>query len=208
MTPESENNEEATGNRDSTQDHVILINPFNRSIIVHGGNGGGNPFDTGNLSPNNPFGSFGDYFIGSGLEQRLQHLSENAPNKYGTPPAKKEAIEAMPKVKIEQDSIQCSVCLEEFEIGNEAPEMPCKHMFHGDCILPWLELHSSCPVCRYQMPADESKIDREREGSGGIVGNSSGVNGESGNRNSEERRFSVSLPWPLSLLSSPRANTK
>ncbi|KAL4588620.1 hypothetical protein LXL04_001512 [Taraxacum kok-saghyz] len=202
MTPESENNEEATGNRDSTQEHVILINPFNRSIIVHGGNGGGN------LSPNNPFGSFGDYFIGPDLEQLLQHLSENDPNKYGTPPAQKEAIEAMPKVKIQQDSTQCSVCLEEFEIGNEAREMPCKHMFHGDCILPWLELHSSCPVCRYQMTADESKIDREREGSGGIVGNSSDVNGESRNRNSEERRFSVSLPWPLSLLSSPRANTK
>lgn len=209
IASESENNEEATGgDRDSNREHVILINPFSHSIIVHGGSGGGNPFDSGNLSQNHPFGSFGDYFIGPGLEQLLQHLSENDPNKYGTPPAQKEAVEAMPKVKIEEKSIQCSVCLEEFEIGNEAREMPCKHVFHGDCILPWLELHSSCPVCRYQMPADESKIDRERDGSGGIIGNSNGVTGESGNRDNEERRFSVSLPWPFSsLFSSPRANT-
>lgn len=210
MASESENNEEvAGGDRDSNQEQVILINPFTPSIIVHGGSGGGNPFDSRNLSQNHPFGSFGDYFIGPGLEQLLQQLSENDPNRYGTPPAKKEAIESMPKVKIEEDSIQCSVCLEEFEIGNEAREMPCKHRFHGDCILPWLELHSSCPVCRYQMPADESKVDREQEGSRGIIGNSSnGVTGESGNRNNEERRFSVSFPWPFSsLFSSPRANT-
>nr|KAJ0223608.1 hypothetical protein LSAT_V11C200068300 [Lactuca sativa] len=209
MASESENNEEvAGGDRDSNQEQVILINPFTPSIIVHGGSGG-NPFDSRNLSQNHPFGSFGDYFIGPGLEQLLQQLSENDPNRYGTPPAKKEAIESMPKVKIEEDSIQCSVCLEEFEIENEAREMPCKHRFHGDCILPWLELHSSCPVCRYQMPADESKVDREQEGSRGIIGNSSnGVTGESGNRNNEERRFSVSFPWPFSsLFSSPRANT-
>ncbi|CAI9260231.1 unnamed protein product [Lactuca saligna] len=174
MASESENNEEvAGGDRDSNQEQVILINPFTPSIIVHGGSGGGNPFDSRNLSQNHPFGSFGDYFIGPGLEQLLQQLSENDPNRYGTPPAKKEAIESMPKVKIEEDSIQCSVCLEEFEIGNEAREMPCKHRYHGDCILPWLELHSSCPVCRYQMPADESKVDREQEGSRGIIGNSS-----------------------------------
>lgn len=196
MVSESENNGEGVGGGDNNREHeregVILINPFNQTIIVHGG-GSGNPFDSSNPSENHPFG---DYFVGPGLEQLLQHLAENDPNRYGTPPAEKEAVEAMPTVTIEEKSIQCWVCLEEFEKGTEAREMPCKHRFHGDCILPWLELHSSCPVCRYQLPADESKINREQEM----------ANGDEG-RNNQERRFSVPLPWPFSSLFSSGSNT-
>ncbi|CAI9752760.1 unnamed protein product [Fraxinus pennsylvanica] len=39
----------------------------------------------------------------------LQHLAENDPNRYGTLPAKKEAVQALPIVKIEK-AVQCSVC--------------------------------------------------------------------------------------------------
>ncbi|GJV26368.1 E3 ubiquitin protein ligase SIRP1-like protein [Tanacetum coccineum] len=191
-----ENPEEGGG--ENNREHVILINPFNRTIIVRGGAHGGNPFNTTSLSQNQPFG---DYYLGTDLHQFIQQLAEIDPNRYGTPPAKKDAVEAMPTVTIEEDSVQCSVCLEEFDIGTEARQMPCKHRFHSDCIVPWLELHSSCPVCRYQMPTDESKNNRDQDESrGGSV--------ESGNeRNGEEMRSSLTLPWPLSLFSmSPRSN--
>lgn len=104
-----------------------------------------------NNSSNQPIGSLGDYFIGPGVDMLLQHLAENDPTRYGTPPAQKEVVEALPAVTIDE-TLQCSVCLEDFEIGTEAKEMPCKHKFHGGCILPWLELHSTCPVCRHQLP--------------------------------------------------------
>lgn len=167
----------SNGNRE----RVILINPFNQTIIVQGGGGAGNQ--------THPIGSLGDYFSGPGLELLLQHLAENDPNRYGTPPARKEAIDAMPTVTIDEPSVQCSVCLDDFEVGIEAKEMPCKHKFHSKCIMPWLELHSSCPVCRFELPSDESKLNQERDGSGSESENA-------GNN----RRFSVSLPWPFSSL--------
>ena len=87
-------------------------------------------------------------------------MAENDPNRYGTPPAKKEAVEALPTVMI-KENFQCSVCLDDFEIGSEAKQMPCKHRFHSGYMLQWLELYSSCPICRFQFPSDdESKQDR------------------------------------------------
>ncbi|KAI3706286.1 hypothetical protein L6452_23918 [Arctium lappa] len=222
MITESENNVDREGgenNRERERERVILINPFNQTIIVQGGGGGGgNPFDSGGPSQNHPIGSLGDYFVGPGLELLLQHLAENDPNRYGTPPAQKEAVEAMPTVTIAEDSIQCSICLDDFEVGAEAKEMPCKHRFHGECILPWLELHSSCPVCRYQLPSDESKLERDREASQGIVVNTNAITGESenggnGGEDGEDegrnaRRFSVALPWPFSSLFSSTSGTQ
>ncbi|XP_007014038.2 PREDICTED: E3 ubiquitin-protein ligase CIP8 [Theobroma cacao] len=205
MASEAENSEndrdrDTSRDRDRERERVILINPFNQTIIVQGS------YDSnqgGQNQNSNHIGSLGDYFVGPGLDLLLQHLAENDPNRYGTPPAQKEAIEAMPTVKIEEN-LQCSVCLDDFEAGSEAREMPCKHKFHSGCILPWLELHSSCPVCRYQMPADESKLDTERprnntnqrESENNVHG--SGEEGEGDGRSGSGRRFS--FPWPFNGL--------
>lgn len=193
--------------RDREREHVDLINPFGQTIVM--------PYNstTGQNQDRNPMGSLDDYFIGPSVDLLLQHLLENDPNRYGTPPAQKEAIEALPTVAV-KESLQCSVCLDDFQIGSEAREMPCKHKFHHGCILPWLELHSSCPVCRYQLPADELKLDSERSRSsdnqresGNAHGNNHNTHGSSveegdgEERNGSGRRFSLaSLPWPFNNL--------
>lgn len=201
QSPASDNTaaQSDVGNRNNNRDRdrVILINPFNQTIIVQSSYG---PTNNPENQNQNPIGSIGDYFIGPGFDLLLRHLAENDPNRYGTPPAQKEAVEAMPTIKIEEN-LQCSVCLEDFDIGSEAKEMPCKHKFHSDCILPWLEMHSSCPVCRHQLPVDESKVENNANhgiGETSNAGNSSGGIGEGSNENG--RRVSVPLPWPLSLF--------
>ncbi|GLT26964.1 hypothetical protein SLA2020_019980 [Shorea laevis] len=209
IASESENSEnDRDRDRDRERERVILINPLNQTIIVHGSYGSNEGGQNQNTSP---IGSLGDYFIGPGLDLLLQHLAENDPNRYGTPPAQKEAIEALPTVKIEEN-IQCSVCLDDFEIGTEVKEMPCKHKFHCGCILPWLELHSSCPVCRYQLPADESKLDSERSRNSTNQRESennthvSGEESEGDGRNGTGRRFS--FLWPFNnLFSSSGSNS-
>ncbi|KAK3844704.1 MAG: hypothetical protein J3R72DRAFT_437840 [Linnemannia gamsii] len=43
----------------------------------------------------------------------------------------------------------CAICLEEYEVGDELRELPCKHFFHTHCIDHWFkDFHGSCPVCK------------------------------------------------------------
>ncbi|XP_062230099.1 RING-H2 finger protein ATL54-like [Phragmites australis] len=43
----------------------------------------------------------------------------------------------------------CSVCLGAFKIGETVRLLPvCLHLYHVECIDPWLDAHSTCPLCR------------------------------------------------------------
>ncbi|XP_010483111.1 PREDICTED: E3 ubiquitin-protein ligase RNF126-like [Camelina sativa] len=210
-----ENPRERDGNNNS---RVIMINPYNQSLVVQGSSDQNHQ----NHHHHHPsLTSLGDYFIGPGLDLLLQHLAENDPNRQGTPPARKEAVEALPTVKI-TEPLQCSVCLDDFEKGTEAKEMPCKHKFHIRCIVPWLELHSSCPVCRFELPSsadddDETKTDsterpprtrnvRDTNNRNVVESVGSGERGrEDDARSGNGRRFS--FPWPFSGLFSSSSSS-
>lgn len=137
-------------------------------------------------------GNGGDYFIGPGLEELLEQLSAN--ERRGPPPAARSSIEAMPTVKISQKHLRsdshCAVCKEKFELGSEVRQMPCNHLYHADCIIPWLVQHNSCPVCRQELPEN---------GSG--IGHSNG-NSDSSRRRGQGRRNPFSYLWPFRSSSS------
>ena len=44
-----------------------------------------------------------------------------------------------------EKSESCSVCWEDFVEGEEVKLLECEHCFHEGCIVPWLELHGTCP---------------------------------------------------------------
>ncbi|WOH12355.1 hypothetical protein DCAR_0831857 [Daucus carota subsp. sativus] len=47
------------------------------------------------------------------------------------------------------DNHTCSICLCEFEEGEELRTLPeCVHSFHVSCIDMWFYSHTSCPLCR------------------------------------------------------------
>ncbi|MEQ2244162.1 hypothetical protein ILYODFUR_014353 [Ilyodon furcidens] len=58
------------------------------------------------------------------------------------PPAAKAAVQTLTVVVISAEQadrgLKCPVCLLEFEEQETVREMPCKHLFHSGCILPWL----------------------------------------------------------------------
>ncbi|KAL4599405.1 hypothetical protein ACB092_11G124800 [Castanea dentata] len=43
----------------------------------------------------------------------------------------------------------CSICLVDYKETDMLPLLPhCSHLFHQNCIDPWIRLHPTCPVCR------------------------------------------------------------
>ncbi|KAF9669415.1 hypothetical protein SADUNF_Sadunf14G0105300 [Salix dunnii] len=51
----------------------------------------------------------------------------------------------------EDDGKRCAVCLEDFEPRESVMLTPCNHMFHEECIVPWVKSNGKCPVCRFVL---------------------------------------------------------
>lgn len=42
----------------------------------------------------------------------------------------------------------CPICSEDFAVDDCETRLPCSHIFHRACVLPWLEMKQNCPICR------------------------------------------------------------
>ncbi|KGN61460.1 E3 ubiquitin-protein ligase RING1 [Cucumis sativus] len=104
--------------------------------------------------------------IETNVDYIKEYWTEAAPELYpistvgeeGLPPrgASESAIERVKKQKFdgfrgeeEEEIGDCSVCCEEIKRkGGEVRRIPCGHVYHKSCILKWLEISNSCPLCR------------------------------------------------------------
>ncbi|KAK7261501.1 hypothetical protein RIF29_27814 [Crotalaria pallida] len=156
--------------------------PFNPVIVLRGtgddsaaGDADGNSsfelyYDDGDGSGLRPLPpTMSEFLLGSGFDRLLEQFSQieiNGFGRIGNPPAAKSSIESMPTIEISDEHVDlethCAVCTEQFELGSEAREMPCKHLYHSDCIIPWLSLRNSCPVCRHELPSDQNTASENR----------------------------------------------
>lgn len=143
---------------------------------------------------------FGDFFMGHGLHELIEQLSMN--DRRGPPPAPRSAIDAMPTIRISQRHLNtdahCPVCQDKFELGSKARLMPCDHIYHSDCIVPWLVEHNSCPVCRVELPSEASGSTRPNWNN--RTGNASSSGASSRRQNSSTQTSSrwnpFSFLWP------------
>ena len=64
--------------------------------------------------------------------------------------ASEEAIKKLPIIKIEKQHCKkqkagkleppsCTICTETINVGSKGMFMPCGHVYHPDCLRPWLE---------------------------------------------------------------------
>ncbi|KAG8367786.1 hypothetical protein BUALT_Bualt16G0109000 [Buddleja alternifolia] len=107
----------------------------------------------------------GDYFIGPGVEEFFEHITRN--DNFAPRRASKPSVDALETIKISKKHIRCdltcAVCKERFELGSKVRKLPCKHLYHSDCIVPWLEQRSTCPVCRQMVTSERiSVVSKER----------------------------------------------
>lgn len=57
----------------------------------------------------------------------------------------------------------CSICLEEYEPGEQIRVLPCQHTYHSNCIFPWLtERSPTCPLCKAMFEAVQYEEDEEQ----------------------------------------------
>ncbi|ETO23050.1 FYVE-type zinc finger-containing protein [Reticulomyxa filosa] len=52
------------------------------------------------------------------------------------------------KITIQYNTIQYTVCLVEFEKGDQLRLIPCFHRYHKECIDRWLQISRKCPFCK------------------------------------------------------------
>ncbi|CAA2955566.1 E3 ubiquitin- ligase Praja-2 [Olea europaea subsp. europaea] len=123
------------------------------------------------LERQNYVGNAGDYLDSRGFENLLEHLAGTDSSRRGAPPAATSIVNNLPRVIINEnhdnlDDLACAICKDSLIAGTVVNQLPCFHIYHPSCILPWLTAHNSCPLCRYELPTDdkdyeEKKRDRE-----------------------------------------------
>ncbi|XP_017855972.1 PREDICTED: E3 ubiquitin-protein ligase RNF126 [Drosophila arizonae] len=157
-----------------------------------GGSGGG-----GGTGHSHMFfmGNPGDYAWGrEGLDTIVTQML-NQMETAGPPPLSTQRINEIPNVKISAEEVerkmQCSVCWDDFKLDESVRKLPCSHLYHENCIVPWLNLHSTCPICRKSLANDDDNDDAASiDEDYALLNNSADENGSgraSGSSNSTAR---------------------
>ncbi|XP_062203342.1 uncharacterized protein LOC133905541 [Phragmites australis] len=108
-------------------------------------------------------GNPGDY-----VEMLLEQFAEDNNTRRGVPPAATSFVENLPSVVISTShetngGVSCPVCKDHMPIRTIAKQLPCMHLYHPSCILPWLSSRNTCPVCRYELPTDDPEYERSKQ---------------------------------------------
>ncbi|GJN03848.1 hypothetical protein PR202_ga21334 [Eleusine coracana subsp. coracana] len=79
------------------------------------------------------------------------------------PPAARSVIEALDSAVVaagdEGEGEECAVCRDGVTAGQRVKWLPCSHLYHDECILPWLQVRNSCPLCRFELPTDDPEYE-------------------------------------------------
>ncbi|KAJ9140595.1 hypothetical protein P3X46_031227 [Hevea brasiliensis] len=113
------------------------------------------------------FGDHDDFIYTSEYEMLFGQFAENENSSIGRPPAAKSVVEKLPYVVLTKEDVEnnnslCAVCKDEINVGERAKQLPCTHRYHGECIVPWLGIRNTCPVCRYELPTDDADYERKK----------------------------------------------
>ncbi|PQP95613.1 E3 ubiquitin ligase BIG BROTHER isoform X1 [Prunus yedoensis var. nudiflora] len=52
---------------------------------------------------------------------------------------------------------RCVICQMRYKRGDRQINLPCKHVYHSECISKWLGINKVCPVCNLEVSDEESR---------------------------------------------------
>ena len=78
-------------------------------------------------------------------------------------------IELSPSAAHSNNRATCAICIVEYKAGDNLKILPnCHHVFHKDCIIPWLtERSGHCPLCRVMVRVGSKEVGKQRRWKGG-----------------------------------------
>jgi len=110
-------------------------------------------------------GNLADYGYGQSLDDILNRTFEEHKSS-GPPPASKRELNRLKKLTITEEhldsSMQCSVCHDKYLLDDKCHVLPCQHVYHQDCIIPWLNLHNTCPICRFELKTSDKEYEAKK----------------------------------------------
>ena len=111
---------------------------------------------------------------------------------------------AAPGAAGEVDS--CVVCLDPLRDGEAVQRLPCGHVFHHPCVLDWVRLKQTCPLCKYDVLLERpalSAAEEDAEAAQAATGSAPGQGSPA--RRREEMRVLLALSVLRSSGSDPVA---
>lgn len=102
-------------------------------------------------------------------------------------------------LRMGKEVLSCAVCVSEFEENEKLRWLPkCDHVFHPECIDPWLASHSTCPLCRANLSQiiESTQLTEERNSTADVC--------EVGNQN----QISVAVDGNQQIDTQPRERVK
>ncbi|XP_026118704.1 E3 ubiquitin-protein ligase RNF115 [Carassius auratus] len=168
VLPPQQNSQQRNSRLDQGPAVEGMVQQFLSGLFSNSDSAGSQTSSWSSMLHSNP----GDYAWGQGgLDAVITQLLGQSENT-GPPPAGKEMISSLPIVSISTEQaacrLECPVCREEYTEGESVRQLPCLHYFHSNCIVPWLQLHDTCPVCRKSLDGEDWSFQPQTGPSGAI----------------------------------------
>ncbi|KAJ0262938.1 Uncharacterized protein HA466_0033890 [Hirschfeldia incana] len=90
------------------------------------------------------------------LEERIGTVSTALTEEAISKTLKTSIYQIKPSSDHKEDA-KCSICQEEYTIGDEVGRLHCEHAYHFKCVQEWLRMKSWCPICKTTAETSSSK---------------------------------------------------
>ncbi|KAF6828383.1 RING finger domain-containing protein [Colletotrichum plurivorum] len=128
------------------------------------------------------------------LDRIISTLMEQNTSSNAAPPATEDALGKLERKKVDEKMLgpdgktECTICIDDFNVGDDVAVLPCKHWFHDACVVMWLKEHNTCPICR--TPIEEPS----GSNNGGNAGNANNANSGNNSNNGPSSRGPDAAP--------------